>query len=139
MAFDCESLITGTKLDIYEVVMADERNSLDVLKAELLFIEEGGYRQSPRQAWRAPSAFSDSPTCMNFTATPGQRRACSECILMEWFPTEHHHESFPCRHIPLTEAGDSLHTIYSWASQDEVEEVVAHWLRARIEDLEKRV
>jgi hypothetical protein len=41
--------------------MRDNRQLLSVLRAELEFLEEGGYRQSPRQAWRAPLVFADFP------------------------------------------------------------------------------
>jgi hypothetical protein len=118
--------------------MADDRKLLDVLKAELVFLEEGGYRQSPRHPWRPPVIFADSPTCMNYTAKPGQRRPCSECILTEFVPAEHRDKGVPCHHIPLTEQGDTVDSIYRWGTQEEVEEVVGKWLRATIQRLEER-
>lgn len=118
--------------------MADQRRLLEVLKAELVFLEEGGYRQSPRQPWRAPLVFEDSPTCMNYTAKPGQRRPCSECLLMDFIPAEHRYNQIPCHHIPLTEAGDTVDSIYRWGTQEEVEEIVRKWLRATIQKLEEQ-
>src|SRR5216683_336770 len=47
----------------------DERDLLDVLKAELAFLEKGGYGRSPHESWRQPLIFEDSPTCMNFDST----------------------------------------------------------------------
>ena len=44
----------------------DDRNTLDVLKAELNFVKKGGYGRSPREPWRAQLVFEDSPTCMNY-------------------------------------------------------------------------
>ena len=39
----------------------DDRDLLDVLKFELNFLEKGGYGSSPREPWRAPRIFEDSP------------------------------------------------------------------------------
>jgi len=58
----------------------DDRDLLEVLKFELQFIEKGGYGRSPRQAWRAPLIFEDSPTCLDF-ALPQKIYPCSECVL----------------------------------------------------------
>ncbi len=57
--------------------MNNAKNTLQVLKQELEFLEKGGYR-SPI-AWRWPLAFEDSPTCSNH-----RRSACPEadCVLM---------------------------------------------------------
>jgi hypothetical protein len=46
----------------------DNRNFLDVLKCELQFLEEGGYRQSSTAARRPQFIFEDSPTCMKLQA-----------------------------------------------------------------------
>lgn len=43
--------------------MNSAKNTLQILKQELEFLEKGGYR-SPI-AWRWPLAFEDSPTCSN--------------------------------------------------------------------------
>ena len=46
----------------------DDRDVLQVLKAELNFVQKGGYGRSPREPLRAQLVFEDSPSCMNFDA-----------------------------------------------------------------------
>ncbi len=43
----------------------DEHEMLELLKFELKFLEDGGYRQSPRTPWRASYILEDSPSCPN--------------------------------------------------------------------------
>ena len=47
----------------------DDRKLLSVLKAELAFLEQGGYRNLPSSPWRSPLVFQDSPTGLNFDRT----------------------------------------------------------------------
>ena len=63
----------------------DDRNTLEVLKAELNFVKKGGYGRSPREPWRAQLVFEDSPTCMNYD-TKEDRTPCAECLLMQFVP-----------------------------------------------------
>src|SRR5713226_4304643 len=100
----------------------DERDLLDVLKAELAFLEKGGYGRSPHESWRQPLVFEDSPTCMNFDSkeNPGP---CSACILMQLVPPEHRSEKIPCRHIPLDSTGQTLDSLYRYDNQYETEAV----------------
>lgn len=114
---------------------ADARKLLDVLKAELQFLEKGGYRRAQRQPWRPRFVFEDSPTCLNYDMGE-QRHPCSECVLMQLVPPELRHDKFPCRHIPMTPEGDSLDLLYRSATQKEIENAVANWLRQTIEQLE---
>ncbi len=51
----------------------DERDLLDVLKFELAFLEKGGYGRSPRESWRQPLIFEDSPSCMNYDSKDHRR------------------------------------------------------------------
>ena len=46
--------------------MAHCQKLLEVLKAELAFLDEEGYRARPRYPWRPNFVFQDSPTCLNF-------------------------------------------------------------------------
>lgn len=112
----------------------DSRKLVSVLKSELKFFENGGYR-SERLSWRAQFVFEDSPTCLNY-ARGAERRPCSECILMQFVPREHASEEIPCRYIPLNEQGETLGSLYRSASQEEVEATVAKWLRAKVGELE---
>jgi hypothetical protein len=113
----------------------DDRNTLEVLKAELNFVEKGGYGRSPREPWRATLAFEDSPTCMNYD-TKEHPTPCAECLLMEFVPADKAGEKVPCRHIPLTEEGDSLLQLYSGGTEQQIEEALAKWLKKAIAKLE---
>ena len=114
----------------------DDRDILDVLKAELEFLEQGGYGRLPRQAWRSRLPFEDSPTCMNFNST--ERRPCIECALMQLVPDAARSEESPCEHIPLTANGQTLDSLYRTGTQQEIEEALGKWLRAMIQELEAK-
>ena len=45
---------------------ADQRDLLTVLKQELEFLEQGGYRRCSEKNGRPLFIFEDSPTCMNY-------------------------------------------------------------------------
>lgn len=113
----------------------DERNVLEVLKAELEFLKKGGYGRSPREPWRAQLMFEDSPSCMNFNNKKNPRPCC-ECVLMQFVPPEGRTEKVPCRHIPLTPAGETLYELYRGGTQLELDDALADWLRGRIAQLE---
>ncbi len=113
----------------------DQRNILDVLKAELNFVTKGGYGRSPRDPWRAQLIFEDSPSCMNFD-TKDNPTPCTECILMQFVPPDKRNEKVPCRHIPLTPQGDTLSELYCGGTEQELEETLADWLRRTIARLE---
>jgi hypothetical protein len=44
----------------------DDGEILKMFLFELRYLEDGGYRHSPRTPWRIPCVFEDSPTCLNF-------------------------------------------------------------------------
>lgn len=115
----------------------DNRSLLEVLKFELEFLEKGGYGRSPRTPWRPQFVFEDSPTCMNYDRRedPGP---CGDCVLFDLVPAERREEEIPCRHIPLSAAGDTIHSLYGWGDQAEVEEALAKWLRVTIAKLEQK-
>src|ERR1700730_1709149 len=114
----------------------DERDVLDVLKAELAFLEKGGYGRSPRESWRQPLIFEDSPSCMNYDSkeTPGP---CSDCVLLQLVPPQFRGRQIPCRHIPFNAEGETLDSLYRYSDQFEVEEVFGKWLRKTIAALEE--
>jgi hypothetical protein len=114
----------------------DERNLLEVLKFELRFLQKGGYGRLPRAQWRAPLVFEDSLTCLNYDAR-GDRAPCSECLLMEFVPSEHRTKKIPCRHIPLDAAGQTLKMLYACGTQQEIEEALEIWLKTTIHRLEQ--
>jgi hypothetical protein len=114
----------------------DDRDLLEVLKFELRFLQKGGYGRSPHAPWRAPFIFEDSPTCMNYHARE-DRAPCSECLLMQFVPAEHHLEKIPCRHIRLDATGQTLETLYARGTQLDIEEALEAWLKNNIHLLEQ--
>jgi hypothetical protein len=113
----------------------DDRNILDVLKAELNFLKKGGYGRSPREPWRAQLFFEDSPSCMNYDSKENPS-PCGECALMQFVPAEKRGEKIPCRHIPITREGETLHDLYRGGTQQEMEDAMADWLRVTIARVE---
>ena len=116
--------------------MSDQRDVLQVLRAELAFLEKGGYRRSPRFPWRPNFVFEDSPTCINFH-DPEHPQPCSECLLMQFVPEERQETRFPCRHIPLTPRGETVNTFYEWGTQEEMENALRGWLQRTISLIEQ--
>ena len=115
----------------------ENENLLTVLKAELAFVESGGYR-TPREAtWRPHFIFQDSPTCLNYK-TPDELLPCSKCALINLVPKNRQQERFPCRHVPLDETGQTLDFLYRTGTEEETYEIVANWLRATITRLQKK-
>jgi hypothetical protein len=114
----------------------DKRDLLTVLKAELEFLEKGGYRHTARAAWRPQFVFQDSPTCLNFDSTR-QPRPCSECVLMELVPEELAKKKIPCRYIPLNEQGETIDSFYRCGTAEELEAALGPWLRQTIHRLEQ--
>jgi hypothetical protein len=116
----------------------DDRDLLEVLKFELLFLRKGGYGRLRSQgaSWRAPLIFEDSPICMNYEARE-DRVPCSECLLMQFVPAERQSEKIPCRHVPLDAAGQTLNALYAYGTQLEIEEALETWLKSTIHRLEQ--
>ena len=114
---------------------SDQHDVLTLLKAELAYLERGGYRNSTHAHWYPKLIFQDSPTCLNFHH-PIEPRPCSECPLMQFVPSEQKSEKIPCRHIPLNEQGTTLDSMYRYNTLEEAEATVAQWLRSAIQRIE---
>jgi|ERR1700756_2853126 hypothetical protein len=114
----------------------DGRDILDVLRFELSFLLDGGYGRSPRSAWRAPAIFEDSPICPNF-CDAAHPYPCDSCLLAQFVPAEQRSEAVPCRFIALNREGQTVEDLYRTASQVELEEALANWLRAQIARIER--
>ena len=108
------------------------------LKAEMAFLQAGGYRQSPRTPWKAPFIFEDSPTCLNYDQR-GRPYPCTKCVLMRFVPLRRRSTRVPCRYIPLNAAGETVDCLYRYASPEELEEAVSRWLQGAIEKLENEL
>ena len=112
----------------------DNRNPLDVLKAELDFIEKGGYGRSVRTPWQPTSVFQDSPSCLNFGDLE-RSHPCSECMLIDFVPPEARNEDIPCHHIPLNPKGETIDQLEWQEDQRKLESRVESWLRSTISKL----
>jgi hypothetical protein len=117
------------------LVSTDDRDILEVLQAELDFIEKGGYGRSPRTPWKAKSPFQDSLSCINY-AYPEKVHPCSECHLIDFVPSDRRSEEIPCHFIPLNESGETLEQLEAEDDQHKLEEALKAWLRAKIKEIE---
>jgi hypothetical protein len=115
--------------------MQNRQKLTQILRAELAFLQDGGYRRHPRYPWRPNFVFEDSPTCINYRGTEG-RRSCQECPLMDFVPADRRETQFPCRYIRLTERGDTVKSFYEWGTDEELETALDHWLGQTIQELE---
>ena len=113
----------------------DDRKLLSVLRAELAFLEGGGYRNAPSAPWRSPLLFQDSPTCLNFDRGKNPR-PCHECVMTSLVPLDCQGERFPCQHIPLNASGYTVDTYYRLGTFEEAETAVRTWLQRIITELE---
>jgi hypothetical protein len=111
------------------------RDLLNVLKAELDFLENGGYRSNGETPWRPKFIFQDSPTCLNFNSKEPPK-PCTECLLIELVPEERRKEKIPCRQIPLSERGDTIDFYYRTGTVEDLEAALRNWLKATIRRLE---
>jgi hypothetical protein len=114
----------------------DKRDLLAVLKAELEFVEKGGYLHTARAAWRPKFIFQDSPACLNFDSTQ-QPRPCTDCVLLQLVPENQQRRKIACRYIPLNEQGETIDSFYRYGTGDELEAAIRKWLGATIQRLEK--
>ena len=116
----------------------NSRQTLDLLRRELAFVNSGGYRRSLHAPWRAAYLFEESPSCSNFSdrARPYD---CSDCWLMQFVPAELHSEQVPCRFVKLGANGITVDSLYRCETLAESEEVLRHWLQGRIVELESQV
>ena len=115
--------------------MQDDRDILELLKAELAFLEKGGYRKGPRYPWRPTFMFEDSPTCINFQGE-GHPRPCGECALIQFVPEDRKKLRYPCRHIQLTSQGECVNSFYEWGTEEELEVALKAWLQRTIQAIE---
>ena len=113
----------------------DKRDLLEVLKAELEFVQMGGYRHTRGTAWRPEFIFQDSPACLNVDPTQ-QQRPCSDCVLRQLVPENLQSEKQLCRYIPMNERGETLDSLYRTGTREEVAAAVAEWLKKTIAELQ---
>jgi len=117
--------------------MKDRNRVMAILKAELAFLQQGGYRRAPRYPWRPNFVFEDSPTCLNYQDKE-ERQPCGDCSLIEFVPEGRRQVRFPCRHILLTDQGETVNTFYEWGTEEELERALEGWLKRTILELEEQ-
>jgi len=113
---------------------SDERDVLDVLQAELDFIEKGGYGRSPRTPQQAKSSFADSLTCINY-ASSKDLHPCEECHLIDFVPREARRNEVPCHFIQLNESGETVEQLEGRDNQQRLEAALRAWLKAKIKEI----
>jgi len=116
--------------------MEDRQKLAHILRAQLAFLEQGGYRPGARYPWRPKFVFEDSPTCINYPPEKADLQPCTECPLIEFVREEQRDTRFPCRYICLTERGETVNSFYEWGTEAELETALAGWLRRKIHELE---
>jgi hypothetical protein len=115
----------------------DTRDHLEILKAELDFIEKGGYGRSVRTPWKPTSVFQGSLSCLNY-GYPYRAHPCADCLLEDFVPECAQAAPVPCHHIPLDAEGQTVEELELDDNQQRLEEKVKAWLRARIKEIEDR-
>jgi hypothetical protein len=110
----------------------DSRDVLEVLRYELSFLEQGGYR-AQKNPLVPVSPFQDSLSCINH-GMPRRPNSCTQCRLWDFVPEQFRREDVPCHFIPLTSTGL---TIESRQSEAELESNLKSWLRDTIGKLEQ--
>jgi len=115
--------------------MPDSR-TLHILRCELLFLNSGGYGHSFRSHWRPTLIFRDSPICLNFdSGAPFQ--PCERCALFPLIPEAKRNCHSPCHHIPLSEHGDTVASLYQYGTQEQLDAMVSTWLETTIKKCER--
>lgn len=112
------------------------RETLDLLKKELAFLERGGY--GGNVPWKPVSIFLDSPSCPN-RLDSDRSVPCQECWLFAFVPNQYREEPTPCHRIALNPESESVHTMSRQYTPGDVEEAVRKWLLAEIRRLEERL
>jgi hypothetical protein len=110
-------------------------NLLELLNAELQFVERGGYRRSERSPWRPPYVFEESPSCPNY-CDRSRPHLCTDCWLMQFVAPDQRDEQVPCRFVQLTPEGITIDSLYRYGSTAETEQTLSRWLRERIREIE---
>jgi hypothetical protein len=116
--------------------MYERHRLVQILKSELAFLEQGGYRRGPRFPWRPNFIFEDSPTCIKVRPSGAAIPPCTECPLLRFVPKDRQETRVPCRHIPLTIQGETVNSFYETGTEEELETALEQWLRQTIGELE---
>ncbi len=113
----------------------DRRGVLEVLRYELNFLEQGGYR--PAGGAHSASPFQGNLSCLNF-GEPLRPHACHECALYDFVPVAARTEDVPCHHIPIDPAGHTVASFLAAKNFPDLERALKVWLRRIIANLEEQ-
>jgi hypothetical protein len=113
----------------------DDRDILEILKDELVFIEQGGYGRSVRTPWVPKSVFQDSLTCLNY-GYPYRAHPCAECRLLDFVGPQDRSQPVPCHFIPLDDAGSTLEELELDGNESRTVNTVKTWLQGKISQIE---
>ena len=116
----------------------NSRETLQLLKRELEFLDGGGYRRCPHSPWRAGYVFEESPSCPN-SGDKARSHECKDCWLMQFVAPELRDEQVPCRFVQLTHAGVTVDSLYRCCTPGETEHALRNWLHERIHELETQL
>jgi|SRR5689334_5493652 hypothetical protein len=112
----------------------DDRDILGILREELSFLNQGGYRGST--TWQAKTIFQDSPTCFNY-GYPYRAHPCNECQMLDFVTPEHQKERIPCHFISLNERGETIDFLENHENDDNLEHALRRWLQSSIHVIEE--
>jgi hypothetical protein len=128
-----ESRLRGEVED--HTMAKDGRDILEILKDELVFIEQGGYGRSVRTPWVPKSIFQDSLSCLNY-GYPYRAHPCAECRLLDFVGPQDHSQPVPCHFIPLDDAGNTLEELELEGNESQTVSTVKKWLQRKISQIE---
>lgn len=112
-------------------------DTLELLRYELNFIEQGGYRRL-RSEGLSPSPFQDSLSCLNH-GDPMRPHACHECKLYQFVPESARSEDVPCHFIKLDRQGNTIQSVQRKLGPEEVEQLLKTWLEQMLALLEREI
>jgi hypothetical protein len=119
-----------------EVIPVTRRQLLlERFRAELKFLDSGGYRRSTRSPWRSAYLFEESPSCPNYSDASRPHR-CSDCWLLDYVSPDSKDEQIPCRFVQLNQEGVTVDSLYRYGTSAETEIILRKWLLERIHELE---
>ncbi len=113
----------------------DDRDMLELLKDEVVFIDKGGYGRSVRTPWKSKSIFEDSLTCLNY-GYQDRAHLCNECHLLDFVSPEDQGSEVPCYLIPMNAAGETIEDLELGDNETKLERKVRYWLRNTIMEIE---
>jgi hypothetical protein len=118
-----------------QTMAKDDRDILETLKDELVFIEQGGYGRSVRTPWVPKSVFQDSLTCLNY-GYPYRAHPCADCRLLDFVGQQDHSQTVPCHFIPLNDAGKTIEELELDGNELQTVNTVKKWLQGKINQIE---